>query len=58
MFLKHDLQTDGSSQLYIGCSLVQGIFTKNFSCLSLITAEKIMFSKSLTSTDKQDTVEL
>ena len=34
--LKHDRQTDGQNNLLGKCAYVKGIFTKNFSNLSLI----------------------
>ena len=37
--LRHGRQTDGLSKLYAECSLLNGIFTQNYSRLSQIAAE-------------------
>ena len=43
IFINFNQQIDRQSKLYTWCSLIQGIFTKNFIRLSWIEAEKITF---------------
>ena len=42
-FFQHDRHTDGHNNAQIRCAYVIQIFTENFSCLSLLEAEKITF---------------